>query len=141
MNKIAFKGQGVHALSAAIILLFLISLPCFAELTENDIRQIREVIREEIKPLEDRLTRVETRLTGVETKLTALETKVEEKFNSVEDKIALSQWFIGLLVAMVVAAIAIPQLLVLLRERKELREIEKLWDAIAELKEKRVITS
>ena len=128
----------VYKIILTIILLFLISPPCFAELTANDVRQI---IREEIKPLEDRMIRVETRLTGVETKLTALETKVEEKFNSVEDKIALSQWFIGLLVAMVVAAIAIPQLLVLLRERKELREIEKLWDAIAELKEKRVITS
>ena len=32
-------------------LLFAFALPCFAELTENDIRQIRQVIREEIEPV------------------------------------------------------------------------------------------
>jgi hypothetical protein len=107
---------------------------------ENDIRQIRQVIREEIKPLEERMTKIEDRMTNIETRVTKIEVRMEDKFNSVEDKISLLQWFIGVLVAIVVAAIAIPQLLILYREKKEAKEIDKLREAIVELKGKKVIT-
>jgi len=140
-----------------IIILFTFALPCLlvicgekpacAALTANDIRQI---IREELKPLEERMAKIETRMTAIETRMTKIEVKMEEKFNSVEDKIALVQtsvdgklsliqWFIGGLVALVVAAIAIPQLLILFREKKESKEVDKLREAIAELKGKKLI--
>ena len=140
------------------ILLFAFVSPSLAELTENDIRQIRQVIREEIKPLEDRMSALETRVGNLEKQVATIETKMEEKFNAVDDKfkaiddklslvqasindkLSLIQWFIGGLVALVVAAIAIPQLLILYREKKESKGINKLREEIAELKEKKVIT-
>lgn len=126
-----------------IIIIIFSALPCFAELTENDIRQIRQVIREEIKPLEDRVG-------ALEKQVLVLEIKMEEKFKavddklslvqtSVDDKLSLVQWFIGGLVALVVAAIAIPQLLILYREKKEAKEIDKLRDTIAELQGKKLL--
>ena len=103
----------------ATILLFIIILPCLlvtselpacAELTEKDIQQIRQIIREELEPIKIEIA---------ELKITVSEMnkRMDEKFKAVEDKISLIQWFIGLLVAIVVAAIAIPQLLILYRER------------------------
>jgi hypothetical protein len=125
-----------------IILFFSISLSCFfvicgerpayAELTENDIRQIRQIIREEIEP-------IKIEIATIKGDIKMLESRMTENIKAVEDKISLIQWFIGLLVAIVVAAIAIPQLLILYRERKEGSEIDKLRDAIAELKGKKLI--
>jgi hypothetical protein len=119
-----------------IILLLGIGLPCFAELTENDIRR---VIREELEPIKIEIATIKGDIKVLENRITELDNRMTEKFKAVEDKISLIQWFIGLLVAIVVAAIAIPQLLILYREKKESKEKDELRDIIAELKEKRVI--
>ncbi|MBM3242843.1 hypothetical protein FJZ31_41815 [Candidatus Poribacteria bacterium] len=122
-----------------ILFLFAISLPCFGELTENDIRQIRQVIREELEPIKIEIATIKGDIKVLETRITELDNRMTEKFKAVEDKISLIQWFIGLLVAIVVAAIAIPQLLILYREKKESKEIDELKDIIVELKGKKVI--
>jgi len=118
------------------LLTFVISLPCFSELTENDIRR---VIREELEPIKIEIATIKGDIKVIENRITELDNRMTEKFKAVEDKISLIQWFIGLLVAIVVAAIAIPQLLILYREKKESKEIDELRDIIAELKGKKVI--
>jgi septal ring factor EnvC (AmiA/AmiB activator) len=128
MVKIALKADR-SALSSAIIFLILsVSLPCFGELTANDIRQI---VREELAPVKQEievikrdLAEVKIEIATIKGDIKTLESRMTENIKAVEDKISLVQWFIGLLVAIVVAAIAIPQLLIL-RSFASLRTKEK----------------
>ncbi|MFQ6039572.1 MAG: hypothetical protein ACE5PV_01845 [Candidatus Poribacteria bacterium] len=75
------------------ILLFAFVSPCLAELTENDIRQIRQVMREEmkqeIKPLEDRMSALETRVGNLEKQVAIVEGKMATK----DDILAINQNF------------------------------------------------
>jgi len=109
-----------------IILLFAISLPCFAELTENDIRRI---IREEIEPLKIEIATIKGDIKVMNS-----------GFDAIDEKMSLFQWFIGGLVAIIVFAIGLPLLLMTYRERKENRlskEIDELKQEIAALKKKK----
>ncbi|MFQ6039575.1 MAG: hypothetical protein ACE5PV_01860 [Candidatus Poribacteria bacterium] len=127
-----------------LILLFTLVSPCFAELTENDIGRIRQVIRGELEPIKIEMAELKVKVSEMDKRINEKFKAVDDKISivqaSVNDKLSLMQWFIGGLVALVVAAIAIPQLLILYREKKESKEMDKLREAIAELKEKKVIT-
>ena len=62
-----------------------------AKVTENDIKELKDLIISNHQVLETRLTRIETRLTGVETQLTSVDTRltnVETQLNSVDTRLA-----------------------------------------------------
>jgi len=61
-----------------ILILVSITLPSYAELAENDISQIREVIRAEIQPLEGKIGQLETR-GNLEQKVATIEAKMATK--------------------------------------------------------------
>ena len=102
------------------ILLFTFVSPSLAELTENDIRRI---MREELEPIKIEMAELKVKISEMDKRINEKFKAVDDKISlvqaSVNDKLSLIQWFIGGLVALVVAAIAIPQLLILYREKKE----------------------
>ncbi|EAZ88746.1 hypothetical protein [Crocosphaera chwakensis] len=58
-----------------------------AKVTENDLKELKDLIIGNHQVLENRLTNIETRLTGVETRLTSVETQltnVDTRLISVE---------------------------------------------------------
>jgi len=79
--------------------------PACAELTEKDIQQIRQIIREELETIKIEIAELKITISEINKRM-------DEKFKAVEDKISLIQWFIGLLVAIVVAAIVVCLVLV-----------------------------
>ena len=101
--------------------------------------ELKIKVSEMDKRMNEKFKAVDDKFKAVDDKFKALDDKISLVQASVNDKLSLMQWFIGGLVALVVAAIAIPQLLILYREKKESREMDKLREAIAELKEKKVI--
>jgi len=142
-----------------IILFFAITCPCFAALTENDIRRI---FREEIKPLETRIVGLETRIVGLETRAGGLETRMgelEKGVATIEGKMATKDDIItlleklgnkietlyGIIIASfvtLIVVIAVPQIIIAYRERRESRlsqEVDELKRRIVELEGKKLI--
>jgi len=135
-----------------IIFFFVISSPCFASLTQEDMLKIRQIIREEIEPLKNKVTTLENRMTTLENKMATLEnrmTAIESKMATKDD--LLSMWkeitgkiegiyglLIGVLVAIIVSVILPPILSKWFERRKIGDDVDELKQEIAKLKEKRI---
>ncbi|HIE29830.1 TPA: hypothetical protein EYP66_21380 [Candidatus Poribacteria bacterium] len=134
-----------------VTLFFLASLPCFASLTQEDVMLIRQIIREEIEPLKKEIESLKKDIVSVRmemammkgeiqalkatiaemdkrmaAQLAEMDKRVAAQFNAVYRNFSLIQWFIGGLIAITVAAIALPRLLIAYRERKENRLSKKV---------------
>lgn len=140
-----------------VTLFFLVSLPCFAKLTEEDVNQIRQIIREEIEPVKKEMATMKGEIQALKITIAEMDKRIEaqfkavdsrfdavdSKFDAIDGKISIIQWFIGGLVAITVFAVGIPQLLIAYREKRESRlskELDELKQEIAALKEKKIIT-
>ena len=126
-------------------LLFAFALPCFAELTENDIRRI---IREEIEPIKIEIATIKGDIKTLEGKMAtkddiiAVKGDITTMYQKLSDKIdSLYVVMISALVTIIVV-IAIPQIIIAYRERRESRlstEVDELKQEIADLKGKMII--
>jgi len=143
-------------------LIFALAQPCFAELTEKNVRQI---IREEIEPVKidiaemkggikslgDKMTTLEGKMTMLEGKMATLEGKMATKNDiiTVKDDIIAMQRnlregmetlygvLIGILVAIIVAILSIilsPFLRKWFEGREQKEDIMRLKDELEELK-------
>jgi tetrahydromethanopterin S-methyltransferase subunit G len=124
-----------------ILSLLLLASPAFGELTKEDLRTI---IKEENAALEKRLKeyidlKIETmnaRIDAVHTRIDALEKSVDGRFDALNmrlddvdsrfDRIWLA------IIALITAAIALPQLIIIYAERKRGREIQTLIQQLHE---------
>ena len=131
-----------------IILLFAVACPCFAELTENDIRKIRQVVREEIKPLETRIGALEKSVATIEGKMAtkddiiAVKSEIISVQQNLGDKIETLYGIIIASFVTLIVVIAVPQIIIAYRERRESRlskEVDELKRRIVELEGKKVI--
>ena len=145
-----------------IIMLFAFALPCFAELTENDIRQIRQIMREELKPIETRIGNLENKVGVLETRMGNLEKQIatiEGKMATKDDIIAVREnlggkmatkndiiaiygLLIGLLIAIVVAILSIffsPLLKKWLEGREQERDLTRVKDELRSEFEGRIV--
>ena len=122
-----------------ILLIFsaTLTLPALGELTEADLNEIRLIVKDEVK-----------------SEITASETRMKEHINtqieSVDKRLSLVTTLIVALIALIVLAVSIPQILIALRTRKEdtlQKQIETLTEKmetftqeIETLKKQRIVS-
>lgn len=115
-----------------------IALPTFAELTPQDLDRIRLVVKEELAPIEADLAQLDERLRNVEIAVGSLTGRVD----GVEKQILHGINITYGLIALIVAAIAIPQLILTLRsgkDRQQERINQELRAEIETLKQQQII--
>ena len=117
------------------ILFCTLALPVFGELTPQDLDKIRlivkEEIEEEIKPLKADIVALKIDVARLDGRLTGVEKQIATITN-------LIYW----LMALIVIAIGIPQIIMAFRSRKDRdqeRKIEELIREIETLKQQRIV--
>ena len=153
------------------ILFCALAVPALAELTDADLDKIRLIVKDEVKReivssetrmkeyinikiagvekriegVEKRVADVEKRIEGVEKRVADVEKRVadvEKRIEGVDQGITLLTNFVFALIALIVAAIAIPQIILTWRSSKN-REQEKinqeLREEIEKLKQQQIV--
>ena len=124
-----------------ILSLFLLTSPAFSELTKEDIRSI---IKEENATLEKRMKEyIDLKIDGVEkslnTKIDATHARIDELDEKLSERIR-DIWLVVLgLIALIVATVAIPQLIIAYKERGQQemeRRQQEMQSQIQQLNEK-----
>ena len=134
-----------------ILSLFLLVSPVFGELTKGDMRaiikeEVRPIIKEEIAASEKRMREyidlkievVNARIDAVEksvnARIDALEKSVDSRFDVLDTRMddvdsKFNRIWLAI-IALITAAIALPQLIILYAERKRGREIQMLLEQL-----------
>ena len=140
-----------------------IAMPSFAELTDADLDKIRLIVKEEVKTevtssearmkqyvdlkiesVNGRLAGIEGRFTGIEGRFTGIEGRfigIEGRFTGMEKQLATLTYLVYALIAPIVMAVGIPQVIMTLRDnsnRDRDRKIETLTKEIETLKQQRI---
>ena len=119
----------------ALMIFWLGVKPAFAELAPEDIKIISDIVKKENAATEKRLreyvdlkfeildTKFTTKLNELDTKFTTklneLDTKFTTKFEAVDKRQTLTQILVTSLIALIVLAIGIPQLIIALKQRDQ----------------------
>lgn len=118
------------------ILFFILAHPTRAALTPEDLDKIRLIVKEEIqaeiKPLEDRLRKVEESVARLEGRMTGI-----------EQQITHTTHITYALIAPIVVAVGIPQMIIASRWRKDVqleKQVQSLVAEIETLKQQRIHT-
>lgn len=148
----------------------MITVPALGELTPQDLDKIRLIVNEEVKKesadmkaelkeyIDLKIANVETQIRSLEKRFDTRAKAVDDKFKAVDDKfkgiegqIALTINLVYALIALIVAALAIPQILIAWRGRidttrdknmEELaRKISEQAEEIEMLKQQRTVKS
>lgn len=122
------------------ILFCAIALPGFAELTEADLNKIRLIVNEGIKPIEADIVLLKTDTAWIRGKLES----VDEQFEGVNNQITHSRRITYGLIALIVAAVGIPQIIIAWRSKKDStqeKQIEELRQEIKELRQEPVLST
>ena len=142
------------------ILFSAIALPVLGELTDADLDKIRLIINEEIKPIKADIVSLQTDNAWIRGKLESIDKQfesidkqfegVDKQFEGVSDKFASIERQIGHttnimygLIALIVAAIAIPQILIAWRSAKDRtleRQIETLIQEVETIKKRQIVS-
>lgn len=124
---------------ALLILFSTIAMPALAELTAQDLEKIREIAKELETELKSEIEKTNSKIDAINTRLRNVETDVawtRGKLDSLDKHI---NW----LMALIVVAVGIPQLVIAWRSRKDRaleRQIETLTREIETLKQQRIIS-
>lgn len=125
------------------ILFYAIALPALGELTPQDLDKIRLIVKEEITELkkeikEDIATSEKNMREYINIKVDSVNIKVD----SVEEQITFLSYLVYALIALIVGAIAIPQLIMTWRSRREHsleRRVERLTEEVEALKRQQIV--
>ena len=119
------------------VCLCAIALPSHADLTPQDLKEIRLVVKEEVERIIDKeltpikadivflkegFARLDGRLTGVEKQIIGIEKQVigiEKQIIGIEKQVAMVANFVFALIALIVLAVGIPQLIIAWRSRQD----------------------
>ncbi len=138
----------------ALTILLLLAQPVFAELTPTDIKTISDIIKKENALLETRLreyvdlkfevldTKFTTKLAELDTKFTTKFETVENQFKTVHDGQKLLLILVTGLIALIVIAIGIPQIIITLKQKDQgalEAEIKTLREKIELLEQTRLV--
>ena len=140
------------------ILFYAIALPALGELTPQDLDKIRLIVKEEIKAEITELKReikediatseknmreyINIKVDSVNTKMDSKVDSVNIKVDSVEEQITFLSYLVYALIALIVGAIAIPQLIMTWRSRREHsleRRVERLTEEVEALKRQQIV--
>ena len=146
------------------VLFCAITLPALGDLTDTDLNRIRLIINEEIeeaiKPIKTDIVTLQTDVAWMRGKLESVDKQfesVDKQFESVDKQFeSVDKQFVGVrnqithvtyltygLIALIVAAVAIPQILITLQSAKDRsleRQVEILTQEMEVLKQQRIVT-
>lgn len=117
------------------ILFCAIAMPSIGELTDADLDKIRLIVQEEIKPIEADIVLLKTDTAWIRGKLEG----VDEQFEGVNNQITHSRRITYGLIALIVAAVGIPQIIIAWRSKKDStqeKQFEELKKEIEELRQR-----
>ena len=118
----------------AILFLLLLTATAFGELTKEDIRII---IREEVTASEKRMKEyIDLKIETVNARIDGLDKSLNAKIDALDKRIGDMRILVIALIALITAAIAIPQIIIAYKERgqKEMQtQIEQLRQKIEAL--------
>ena len=92
------------------------ALPSFAELTPQDLKEIRLIVKEEIE------TVIDKELTPIKADIVSLKegfARLDARLTGVEKQIAMLANLVFALIALIVVAVGIPQIIMTWRSRKD----------------------
>ena len=134
------------------IVLWTIVLPTFADLTPQDLDKIRSIVKEEVDPIKAEIKTLDTRLQNVEQGISWMRGKLEgvdrqfegvdRQFEGVGKQISHVTNVTYGLIALIVLAVGIPQILIAWRskmDRAQGKRIEELSQEIERLKQQRIV--
>ena len=136
----------------SLIFFCAIALPVLGDLTESDLNKIRSILNEELKPIRADIVTLQTDFAWMRGKFESVDKQFEsvdkqfesvsEQFKSVRDQITHVTYITYGLIALIVAAITVPQILIALhsgRDRALERQVEMLTQEIETLKQQRIV--
>ncbi len=138
------------------ILIGTIVMPTFADLTPQDLEKIRSIIKEEVDPLKTEIASIKTEIRSMKDDITSLKIDVAGMKGILEGIVKQISHSTNLtygLIALIVAAVGIPQIVMVWRSRGESaqdrrieeiaraqdRRIEELTREIEALKQQRIM--
>jgi hypothetical protein len=105
------------------VCLCAITLPSFAELTPQDLKEIRLIVKEEIETvIEKELTPIKADIVSMKADIVSLKegfARLDARITGVEKQIAMVANLVFALIALIVIAVGIPQLIITWRSRKD----------------------
>ena len=125
-----------------ILFLLLLTAPAFGELTKEDLQTLKEdlrtIIKEEIAASEKRTREyIDLKIDGLDKSLNAKIDAVDQRIDDLKGNVNRI-WLA--IIALIAAAVALPQLIIAYTERKRQKDIEKrqedLQTEIQQLREK-----
>ena len=129
------------------ILFCIIALPAFGALTDADLDKIRLIVNDSEKRIKEE---VKAEITALRQELKAeiagvkqeLRAEIAKSEKNLKEQITLLTNFVYGLIALIVAAVAIPQLIMVWRSEKERsleRQLQTLTQEIETLKQQRIV--
>ena len=118
-----------------IIFSISIALPVFGELTDGDLNEIRLIVKEEVKA---EIAITNTKIDNLDTRMRTVETDVAWTRGKLDTLDKHINW----LMALIVVAVGIPQLVIAWRSRKDSTletQIETLKQEIETLKQQQIV--
>ncbi len=129
-----------------LLVIFCVNvLPALGDLTDTDLNKIRLIINEEIEPIKADIVSLKTDVAWIKGKLKNIDKQFEDvdgQFTRVGEQIMHVTYISYGLIALIVAAIAIPQILIAWRsgrDRSLERQVETLTQEIETLKQQRIV--
>jgi hypothetical protein len=123
-----------------VILIFvgmlILAPPAFSDLTDSDIERIREIVKVEVTESEQRLRGEIT--TAINTSNKQMKDYIATKLDGIDDRVNLIAALSVVIMALIVIAIGLPQLIIAIKQRgqDELRtELKELRAEIELLKQ------
>ncbi len=123
-----------------VILIFvgmlILAPPAFSDLTDSDIERIREIVKVEVTESEQRLRGEIT--TAINTSDKQMKDYIDTKLGGIDDRVNLIAALLVAIMALIVIAIGLPQLIIAIKQRgqDELRtELKELRTEIEILKQ------
>ena len=113
------------------ILFCAIAMPLRSELTEADLNEIRLIVNEGLKPIEADIVLLKTDTAWIRGKLES----VDEQFEGVNNQITHSRSITYGLIALIVAAVGIPQIVIAWRSKKDSTQEKQIEELRQELRQ------
>ncbi|MCY3724652.1 hypothetical protein F4X88_14870 [Candidatus Poribacteria bacterium] len=120
------------------ILWCAISLPALAELTPEDLDKIRLIVKEEVDPVKRDVAIIQGQLQGIDKRFD----DVNKRFDDVNKRFDHANNYTYALIALIVIAVGIPQIIIASRWRKDVqleKQMQTLTQRLETLEQQRIV--
>ena len=120
------------------ILWCAISLPALGELTPEDLDKIRLIVKEEVDPVKRDVAIIQGQLQGIDKRFD----DVNKRFDDVNKRFDHANNYTYALIALIVIAVGIPQIIIASRWRKDVqleKQMQTLTQRLETLEQQRIV--